>query len=516
MRRTRGTRKRPTGQAPTLPAATRAAVSRTGALTTGTPVSMTPSFSGLSLGMGGRLSLDTPDTYLGATRVITAPMSADDTWRTLSLDDATLDRYTPDKLLQLLSDLSPDVSRAIFDFLRLCNPGYEVLCLRPGTEEQDTAAQAVLDAFLTRLHDLYGTADVVISRLFMSAFLRGAFMAELVLDEAGRAPVDLATPDPMSARFRREIDPQRGPIWQLGQWQLGGFVALDRPTIRYIPVDPFPGSPYGRPLAAPALFTALFLLGLLHDLRRVVAQQGYPRLDISINSERLLLVMPELDRMDPQKFKDWANAVLAEVRDSYSNLAPDDAYVHLDVIEMKRPVGTADSSSLGAVDGLITGLERMLTRALKTVPLLMGLEQGGTEAAANRQYEFHIQGIKAMQHYAENLLQGLMTLALQAQGVAATVQWRFAENRASEMMRDATTQGLKLSNARQGWNAGYVNADEAAMMAVGHKADVQQPRVLERGETLDAGTSSVNAAAAADTADAGSKRSTPLRVLGGA
>jgi predicted flap endonuclease-1-like 5' DNA nuclease len=30
----------------------------------------------------------------------------------------------------------------------------------------------------------------------------------------------------------------------------------------------------------PSLFPALFLLGLLHDVRRVVQQQGYPRLDL--------------------------------------------------------------------------------------------------------------------------------------------------------------------------------------------------------------------------------------------
>src|SRR5690606_28043428 len=144
------------------------------------------------------------------------------------------------------------------------------------------------------LDDHYGSVDIVFGRLFMSAFLRGALFAELVLDSGGRVPVDLATPDPISVRFRRVQDPQRGPIWQPGQWQGGEFVPLDRPTVRYTPVDPFPGSPYGRPLAAPSLFTTLFLLAMLHDIRRVVQQQGYPRLDISLDTEKMATLLSQI------------------------------------------------------------------------------------------------------------------------------------------------------------------------------------------------------------------------------
>src|SRR5207237_186237 len=122
-------------------------------------------------------------------------------------------------------------------------------------EQVDPKAQAAVDAFLGRLKTLYGSVDVIINRLFINAFMRGAFLAELVLDQAGRMPLDLATPDARWVYFRREVDPDRGQIWVPFQWQAGAQIDLVRPTIRYVPVDPRPSSPFGRAMATPALHT---------------------------------------------------------------------------------------------------------------------------------------------------------------------------------------------------------------------------------------------------------------------
>jgi len=424
--------------------------------------------------MGGRVSVDSEqDTYVSALSMLT-PLrdDADAYWRDYRLDAKTLDRVSPTKLMQLLADLSPEVSRALWDFLRLCNPGYKVKAFNVGADTINRQAQEAVDAFLGSLHGPYSAqnvvpADVVINSLFMGAFLRGAFLAELVLDEQGRAPLEIATPDPASIRFRRESGGARGPVWRMGQWQRGEFVYLDKPTIVYVPVDPFPGSPYGRPLAAPALFASLFLLGLLHDLRRVVAQQGYPRLDIAINMEKLKAAMPSNVQNDPKKGKEWADAAIQQVIETYSSLEPDEAYVHPDFVVINRPVGVVDSSSLGAVDGLITGLERMLARAVKSNALLFGLGKEVGESNSNRLWESHIAGVKSVQHPCEFVIERTLTMALRAQGMAARVEARFAEVRASELQRDALVEGLKIKNAAAKRDEGWITQDEAALEGAG-------------------------------------------------
>lgn len=437
--------------------------------------------------VGGRVSLDDPATRLTASRVIIAPDDHESDWRLLDLDAATLARTSPIKLLEYLADLSPPVSRALWDFQRLCNPGYELRALRPGGDEIDARATAVVGGFIERLESYYGTMDVVFGRIFLAQYLRGAALGELVLDERGREMVDLATPDPSVIRFERVHDPLRGHIWLLGQWQGGRWVRLDHETIRYIPVDPLPGKPYGRAPAHPSLFAAMFLLGLLHDLRRVIAQQGYPRIDIAVVVERLRAMMPTDARMNADAQQRWIDEAISQIKASYATLEPDDAYIHTDVIEVNRPVGTVDSGSLGAVDGLIESLERMLVQALKTMPLMMGITDGVSEANANRQWEIQVAGIKSMQHRAETLVSRLLTLGLRAQGIQARAELRFAELRAAEEMRDAQTEQIRIANAESKVRNRWITNDEAAMAIASHAA-VDPSYVPDGGDVTDTST----------------------------
>lgn len=453
-----------TGKRPSVP--------RRRAADTASPQRTQPRLSGRA-----RLTSDTPDQLFNGFPVIIEPPGSENDWRVLQLDSKTLERTPPSRVLQLLSDLSPDVSRALWDYLRLSNPGVEVLALKPGGDDQpDPQAQAWLDEFwYGTLTTLYGSPDIVLSRLFMARFLRGALFAEIVLDDAGQA-VDIATPDPVSARFRRINDPIRGQVWQLGQRQRAQFIPLDVPTVLYIPVDPFPGSPYGRPMAAPALFPTLFLLGMLHDLRRVVAQQGYPRLDISLILEKLATAFPGDSTTDADEWKAFVEGVISEIQEEYSALQPDEAYIHTDVVEMNRPLGTLDASSLGMADSLFKVVERLALRALKTMPLLMGITDQVSEANANRQWEMHVAGVKSGQHDVENGMGRLLTLGAQSAGFRCIVKVRLAELRASEMFRDAQTLALDIDNMlRARDEGGWVTQDEASNKVVGHDAPAPAP-----------------------------------------
>lgn len=426
---------------------------------------------------GGRLSRDTSSSLVPGPFTIEAPASPDSTWRQYDLDADALKQMSPQRVVELLSDLSPDVSKALWDHLLFMNPGVEITALEVGGDEQHEDGQAALDEFVDALDDKHGGFEVIIGRLNIGAFLRGAYLSELVLDEAGRMPLDLATPDPYSVRFKKRTDPVLGEQWEIGQWQNGEWVNLEDETIRYAPIHPFPGSPYGRPLITPALFSTLFLLGLLHDLRRVVAQQGYPRLDIAVNLEKMLAAMPESIMEDDEEFETWVNDTIEQVQDVYEDLEPDEAYIHTDVVEVNRPVGAVDASSLGAVGDLIRALERMAVRALKTMPLLMGSNESSTETHANRQWELHAAGIKSLQHLLENMLGRLFKLALRVQGIQADVEVRFAELRASERLRDAQAEQVEIKNARSKYDAGWISQDEASEEVTGSPADEEEPRV---------------------------------------
>ena len=425
---------------------------------------------------GGRATTEREGQVPGPWQVVIPPPSPMDEWRTLTLDAQTLDRVTPQRLIGYLLDLSPDISKGAWDFARMANAGWEARAYRPGTEDVDARAQAAVDAFLERLRQLYGSADVPVNRMFMSALTRGGILSELVLDANGREPVDLAVPDAAIVRFRQTEDPVRGTIYEAGQ-QRGRerFVPFDRPTVSYTPLDPAPGSPYGRPMIAPAIFAGLFLLSMLHDLRRVIAQQGYPRMDIEILLEKL--TVPAGLVPGTEAYYTWLQGVAAQVAEGYAIVEPDSAWVHTSATKLNRPVGTADADSLGGLGAVIEAIERQLVRALKSAPFMLGMSQSTTETQANRQWEHFLQSIRAIQHLVEAQLERHLELALQAQGIVARVQWRFAENRASEEMRDEQVRQLKIANAREAYAAGYFSQDDAALYAVDREAaDVPEPR----------------------------------------
>jgi phosphatidylserine decarboxylase len=441
----------------------------------------------------GRVSVDRYSKGLvGRTQAVLPPPNAHSDWRLLDLDSKTLDRVPPHTLLQYLADVSPDVSRAVWDALRMLNAGYEIK-VKPLGKRDDTKAthpkgQAAIDLFLDELKRLYGSFGVIVNRLNLGAYMRGAYVSELVLGD-DLAPIDLVTPDPVSIRFQREQVRLRGEVWVPVQWQSAELVRLDVPTFKYVPIDPMPDSPYGRSPAMPSLFPALFLLGLLHDLRRVVQQQGYPRLDLEVVTEALQKLMPPQIKVDPQKSVDWVQAAVAQVREEYRKLDPDDAFVHVDAVKVNRPVGTLDTNSLGAVDGMIKSLERLLVRALKTMPLLMGLVDGQSADQANRQWEVHASGVKSLQHLNESMLESQLELALEAQGIAADVDVKFAEIRAAEMLRDAQTEEKRIANAQKKRDEGWISDEEASVEITGHEPTGEKLEIVPpEGGATDQGT----------------------------
>jgi len=439
-----------------------------------------PRHLGRAFGRGARarLSLDTSDDlpFMSAL-FIKSPENPVEQWRAQNLDSRTLDNISPDRLMEMLLDVSPDVSRALWDFLRFCNSGWSISATVPNTENEHQQATLALDEMLKELKRIYGSPNVQFNRLFMSAFFRGAYFVEMVLDESKVA--DLAVPDAATARFRKRRDPIRGTVWELGQMVSGNFISLeDFPTVQYIPIDPLPAKPFGRPMMTPAVNLALFTLGLLNDLKRVIQQQGYPRLDIEVILEKLMEAMPEGIEDDPEKFRQWAEEIVSEVEDAYSNLLPDDAYIHTDVIRVNRPVGTVDSSSLGAVDGIMRALDRMIVRALKTMPLLFGIVEGSSESYANRQWEIHMAGIRTLQKTLEETLETLFEYALQAQGIVADVTLTFEQLRASERLRLAQAFQMEINNQRSLYEFGIVSLDRASDELIGAPADQAEPRIM--------------------------------------
>lgn len=384
-------------------------------------------------------------------------------FKELSLDDK----------LRLLAHISPEAARAYWDFVIFVGHKVQITVHRADDEDViDQRGTAAVQAFLDSLDDMHDSHMTLFHRVIAAGFVRGAFAAELVLDENGRMPIDMATPDPAVLDFRRIMHPTRGQAWELGQWQRGVWVSLDEtPTVKYVPILPMVDSPYALAWIETAVFPALFLLMLLQDLRRVVANQGYDRLDIALDVEKLRAAMPAAVASDPAKFRAWVEDTVNEVSAVYSSLEPDDAYVHTDVVSVNAPVGALGNTSITtAVDELMQSLERMLVRAFKSIPFLMATRQTTTETQSNREWEAYGAGIGIIQNKLSYLLGSLFTLALEAQGIQARVKFEFDKLSESEALREAQVQQMQIANAWNMYQYGFVTLDEASESVTGRPA----------------------------------------------
>ncbi len=109
---------------------------------------------------------------------------------------------------------------------------------------------------------------------------------------------------------------------------------------------------------------------------------------------------------------------------------------------------------------------------------MLGITETTGDIQSNRQFEIYSAEIRSIQHYTDTMLGRLFTLALEAQGIQADIEFEFAEFRASEALRDAQTEQMKILNEKEKVAAGWIDNDEAAETITGHKAvgqPVQQP-----------------------------------------
>ena len=121
------------------------------------------------------------------------------------------------------------------------------------------------------------------------------------------------------------------------------------------------------------------------------------------------------------------------------------------------------------------------------MPLMMGITESTGDVQSNRQYEIFAAGIKSVQHYAERMLERLLGLALEAQGIPAVVEFRFAELRSSEMLRDAQTEAMRIANAKAKRDEGWISQDEASTEITGSPAVSPAPLVQAAPEAVDGG-----------------------------
>ncbi|WP_226888898.1 hypothetical protein [Paenibacillus polymyxa] len=167
---------------------------------------------------------------------------------------------------------------------------------------------------------------------------------------------------------------------------------IDTPTFIYEEFDPMVDDPYGRTPMLPVLQVVFFHLQVLADLKAVVLNQGYPRLDISMLEEIMLKNMPNNLKSNP-----------------------DDALVHWDSVKVEYLKG-GNSGPMIDIKKLIDIIDTHMATSLKRPLTILSRHQGSTETYSSIDTQIYIKNVESARSVTKRFWQRAFSLSARVKG----------------------------------------------------------------------------------------------------
>jgi hypothetical protein len=406
--------------------------------------------------------------------------------RELSLDERRFSNMTVSDMIDILIDAHPDVSYAVWNFLRIGNTPYSVEVYKIGSGKRWAQAEKDLLEVFDRLElpNVFNFEKArgmgrIVNQLLLSAITRGSVACELVLtpkrdDVAFIAPIDPATID-------YKIENDRYVPYQKMQ-----TISLDLPTVFIEGLDEKIDDPYGRSPLMSALNIIVFQLQVLNDLKAVVHNHGYPRIDIKIVEEVLLKRMPVAIRNNEEKKQLWLSDRLKEIISMYTDLEPDDAFVHFDSVEIGTAGGGQGGGAMLDPEKLMNCIDNLIMTGLKTLSTVLGRRSSGnTESFAKLEIKIYMQGVRAMQELVETVLSRALTMALNIRGKQGNVKFKFQPIEIRTELEQEQFRLIKYQNIAYMRDQGWIDQETASQMVTG-KSAVAEPNYEVLGQSAAA------------------------------
>ena len=371
--------------------------------------------------------------------------------------------------IKAIRDIDAQASQAVWNFLRLVNPGMTLTAMQ-GSEgldekEEQGPAQAYLDELMKRVGSEYGGGgDQFHNVLTLSLITDGAVACEVAPTEDLGDVEDWYPVEPLLVSFRR--DPETHRLLMGQRFRDGTFADLNAEQVFYVPLDPDVEDPYGRPPLLPAVSAVVRKMQVLNDVQAAAHNAGYPRIDVEVAYEALLEHAPaELKTMEkaPELIA-WAEKQLETLVSEYESMQVDDTFVHYDWVRIK-PLQGAGSFDVGPLEKVLTS---QVNSALKSLPILLGVHQGGNEGYGSVQWNIQIATVEALQRIIKRVIEKLANVSLALAGFQAHARAEYDKTRTVDRLTEAQAETFEMSNLKTSVAMGWRDNAEASDLAVGH------------------------------------------------
>ena len=381
-------------------------------------------------------------------------------WRLDFFDEAEIMHYTVQEVMDIATSISTEVSQALWHLKLFSNPYFWF-----EMEYESRETELELERILDNITQIIGGWDAIMSQIINGIFILGEAVLELVLTQDASEGEYIVVQDPTGFIFKQEKHPRTGSnVWGYGQYIMGQYKSfLFDPTVIFIGFQPGFGPPRGRAIMESSLYIVLSIMGFIRDIRRVIANQGYPRLDIELNFKELSALYAQLKASGEvtSNFNEWVTGEMDTIRKLYAMLKPDEAFVHLDGVKVNPHPG-ALNQSMSLFNDLFDFLGRQAANGLHTNWVLQNLRNSGSWGSkeSDVMWEIYGEGIGSIQQLISIAASPLFNYALRLKGDPNRVWMHYGEVNESLEYQRAQTRQLHLQNAGLQLDYGLASLEE--------------------------------------------------------
>lgn len=344
------------------------------------------------------------------------------------LDDIYTTRLASNSqaLMQALAISDPDVSATVNAYLGAADqePYFYVRDLngeidRPGHELLN---QILLNLFVRQ--DYTKPSGFLLKRSFKAltenlrwfGVVRGMMAGEVVVDKT-MLPTEFRLVDPNTLEFTEKAPgvyfPEQIPPGASNR------INLDIPsffitTYRQDPTTIYPVSPFTA-----AINTIAARQAIINTLYRIMEITGFPRMEVKVLEETLKKNAPASAKQDEKEMTSWVNQRMTELAATLSSLRPENAFVHMDSVELtifneKNPAATLQ------IKEVIETLNAQNQAALKTMSSIIGRGEAGVNTASVEALQF-ARNAEQLNNPVADILSQMLTYCLRLNGSESIV-----------------------------------------------------------------------------------------------
>lgn len=339
--------------------------------------------------------------------------------------------------IEFLKKVNPDVSMAVWNFVRLANQGNDMQFTSLYKKTRLTDLESEWRDFAARINEISNSGlDGLIDQFHYSSFLLGAMGVEVEVTLDRNDIYDVYPVKPQTIEWEL-LEVKGRKTWVPYQYNKLEKVYLDKAHANFfwVPADPDIGDPRGTLNMSPVLQAIDFQMQILQDLQAVLHHQGYPKNDIAIVLEQMMAICPAHIKNDAVKLNEWLDGQYNNILKLLKDMPPDADYVHFDDIKVNTNQGANASRSLDvrAVSELV---DIQTLSGTKQMAIFMNRNQGVTESWGTVQFRIFCSGIASCQRGSKRLVEEIARLWLRVKGIQAipifthnTLDWNSEEQR---------------------------------------------------------------------------------------